>query len=146
MPAYDSNIALRTLDAGAVDTILSLAGPQAGSPLVIEIRQLGGAYARPPATPSSVGGRDAAHMIFANCNLQPGQEDAMRRAHEQLHEKMLPWATGGTIYNFSGLSDAHPERVRLAFSPADYARLARAKAIYDPQNMFRINFNIPPAP
>ena len=145
MPAYDSNIALRTLDAGAVDTILSLAGPQAGSPLVIEIRQLGGAYARPAAIPSAVGGRDAAHMIFANCNLQPGQEDAMRRAHEQLHEKMLPWATGGTIYNFSGLSDADPERVKLAFASADYARLARAKAIYDPQNMFRINFNIPPA-
>ncbi|HKF55334.1 MAG TPA: BBE domain-containing protein, partial [Blastocatellia bacterium] len=39
-----------------------------------------------------------------------------------------------------------PERVKLAFAPADYARLARVKAIYDPQNMFRINFNIPPAP
>jgi hypothetical protein len=54
-------------------------------------------------------------------------------------------ATGATIYNFSGLSDADPERVKLGFAPADYARLARAKAIYDPQNMFRINFNIPPA-
>jgi hypothetical protein len=59
---------------------------------------------------------------------------------------MPPWATGGTIYNFSGLSDADPERVKLALAPADYARLARAKAIYDPQNMFRINFNIAPAP
>jgi FAD/FMN-containing dehydrogenase len=146
MPSYHSNIALRTLDAGAVDTILSLAGPQADSPLAIEIRQLGGAYARPPAIPSAVGGRDAAHMIFAVANLQPGQEDAMRQAHEQLHEKMLPWATGGTIYNFSGFNEADPERVKLAFAPADYARLARAKAIYDPQNMFRINFNIPPAP
>jgi FAD/FMN-containing dehydrogenase len=146
MPAYDSNIALRTLDGGAVDTILSVAGPQADSPLAIEIRQLGGAYARPPAIPSAVGGRDAAHVIFANCILQSGQEDAMRRAHEQLHERMLPWATGGTIYNFSGLRDADPERVKLAFAPADYVRLARAKAIYDPKNMFRINFNIPPAP
>jgi FAD/FMN-containing dehydrogenase len=146
MPAYDSNIALRALDGGAVDTILAVAGPQAGSPLAIEIRQLGGAYARPPAIPSAVGGRDAAHMIFANCILQSGQEEAMRRAHEQLHEKMLPWATGGTIYNFSGLIDADPERVKLAFTPADYARLARAKAIYDPNNTFRINFNIPPAP
>src|SRR5215471_3807324 len=56
--------------ACAVDTILSLAGPQAGSPLVIEIRQLGGAYARPPAIPSAIGGRDAAYLIFANCNLE----------------------------------------------------------------------------
>jgi FAD/FMN-containing dehydrogenase len=146
MPAYDSNIALRTLDADAVDTVLSLAGPHADSPLVIEIRQLGGAYARPAAIPSAVGGRDAAYLIFANCNLEPGREDAIHRAHEELREKMLPWATGGTIYNFCGLCDADPERVKLAFASADYARLARAKAIYDPQNIFRINFNIMPAP
>ena len=95
---------------------------------------------------TAVGGRDAEYLIFAVGMLQPGQEDAVRWAHEQLHEKMLPWATGGTIHNFSGISDADPERVKLAFAPADYARLARAKAIYDPQNMFRINFNIPPAP
>jgi FAD/FMN-containing dehydrogenase len=143
--AEESNILLHTLDAGAVDTILSLAGPEAGSPLIIEIRQLGGAYARPPAIPSAVGGRDAAYVIFATCRIEPGQEDAARRAHERLRDRTRPWATGGTIYNFSGVSDADPERVRLAFAPADYGRLARAKALYDPENMFRINFNIPPA-
>jgi FAD/FMN-containing dehydrogenase len=145
MAAEESNVSLHTLDAGAVDTILSLAGPGAGSPLIIEIRQLGGAYARPPAIPSAVGGRDAAYVIFATCRIEPGQEGAARRAHEQLRDRMEPWATGGTIYNFSGVSDADPERVRLAFSRADYGRLARAKALYDPENMFRINFNIPPA-
>ena len=56
----------------------------------------------------------------------------------------LQITTGGTTYNFSGVGDADPERVRLAFTPADYARLAKAKATYDPENMFRINFNIPP--
>ncbi|HEX6358700.1 FAD-binding oxidoreductase [Actinophytocola sp.] len=145
-PAYDSNLSLHTLDAGAVDTILSLAGPDAGSPLIIEMRQLGGAYTRPAAVPSAVGGRDTAFTLFAACVLEPGLEDMTRRAHEQLHDKMRPWATGGTVYNFSGVGDADPERVRLAFTPADYARLAKAKATYDPANMFRINFNIPPAP
>jgi FAD/FMN-containing dehydrogenase len=145
-PAYDSSVALHTLDAGAVDTILSLAGPGAGSALILELRQLGGAYARPSAVPSAVGGRDAEHVLFAAAILQPGQEDATRRAHEELHERMRPWATGGTIYNFAGVGDADPERVKLAFTPADYARLAKAKAVYDPANMFRINFNIPPDP
>jgi FAD/FMN-containing dehydrogenase len=143
-PAFDSNISLHTLDAGAVDAILSLAGPDAGSPLIIEMRQLGGAYARPPAIPSAVGGRDAAYALFAAGIVQPGQHDAIRQAHEQLHETMRPWATGGTMYNFSGVGDADPERVKLAFTAADYARLAKAKATYDPENMFRINFNIPP--
>jgi FAD/FMN-containing dehydrogenase len=144
MPVSDSNLALRTLDSGAVDTILSLAGPQAGSPLAVELRQLGGAYARQPAVPSAVGGRDAAYLLFAVGVQLPGQEEAIRSAHEQLHAKMQPWATGGTLYNFSGRRDADPERVKRAFASVDYARLARIKAIHDPRNMFRINFNIPP--
>lgn len=144
-PAYDSNMSLHTLDAGAIDTILALAGPDAGSPLIVELRHLGGAYARPPAIPSAVGGRDAAFVLFAVCILQPGQESAVRQAHEHLHDKMRPWATGGTIYNLSGAADADPERVRLAFTPTVYARLAKAKATYDPENMFRLNHNIPPS-
>ncbi|TDO46642.1 FAD/FMN-containing dehydrogenase [Kribbella sp. VKM Ac-2527] len=144
-PAYDSNVALHTVDEGAVDTILSLAGPDAGSPLIVELRHLGGAYTRPPAIPSAVGGRDAEHVLFAVSILQPGEEDTVRRAHDRLREELRPWSTGGTIHNLSGLSAVGPDRVKLAFTPADYTRLTKAKAKYDPDNMFRINLNIPPA-
>jgi hypothetical protein len=144
-PAYDSNVALHTLDAAAVDTILSVAGPGTGSPLIIELRQLGGAYTRQPTIPNAVGARDAEFSLFAAGILAPGQEAAMRQAHLQLHEKMRPWSTGGTIHNFCGVIDAEPERVKLSFTPSDYARLAKAKAAYDPENLFRINHNIPPA-
>jgi FAD/FMN-containing dehydrogenase len=143
--AYDSNSSLRTFDEGAADTLLSLVGPEAGSPLVVELRQLGGAYTRPPAVPSAVGGRDAGYALFAAGLLEPGQEDAMRGAHDALHEAMRPWATGGSTLNFYGPRDAGPDRVKLTFAAADYARLAEVKATYDPDNMFRINHNIPPA-
>jgi FAD/FMN-containing dehydrogenase len=83
--------------------------------------------------------------VFAVGRLEPGQKDPMRRVHRELHEQLQPWATGGTLYNFSGIGDADPARVKLAFTPADYARLTNAKATYDPDNLFRINFNIPPA-
>jgi FAD/FMN-containing dehydrogenase len=144
--AYDSNAALRTLDAGTVDTILSVAGPETGSPLIVEARQMGGAYARPPAVPSAVSGRDAAYALFATCPVEPGQEAAVRQLHEQVQDKLRRWSDGATIYNFGGALDGDPERVKLAFPPEVYARLAKAKATYDPANLFRINHNIPPAP
>ena len=58
---------------------------------------------------------------------------------------MSPWGTGMSILNFMGVEDARVERVRTAYEPTDFARLAALKATYDPRNMFRINFNIPPA-
>lgn len=145
LPAYDSSLSLHSLEEAAVDTILAQAGPGSGSPLIVELRQLGGAYSRPPAVPSAVGGRDTAYTLFATCLMRPGEEDAVREVHDRLQEAMRPWATGALMYNFCGPRDADPERVRLAFTPADYARLAKAKAAYDPDNMFRLNLNIPPA-
>ena len=44
--------------------------------------------------------------------------------------------------NFIG--DEGPERVRDAYPPATWERLAAIKAVYDPTNLFQRNQNIPP--
>ncbi|MFG2819390.1 FAD-binding oxidoreductase [Kitasatospora sp. NPDC048365] len=143
-PAFDRNTALRTLEPATLDTLLDLAGPDAGSPLIAEIRQQGGAYARQPAVANAVGGRDARYMLFSTCILEPGRLEEIRAAHTTLHESLRPWSTGGAFANFFGIDDAGAQSVSRAFDAATYGRLAAVKAAYDPENLFRVNFNIPP--
>lgn len=48
--------------------------------------------------------------------------------------------------NFLGLDETDPHRKALAaYGPAKLARLSTIKRRYDPENLFRINHNIPPA-
>ena len=144
-PVYDRNLVLDRLDAGTVDTIAGAMPDQADPPLILELRHLGGAYARPPEVPNAVGHRDAAFMLFSTSVVEPGRLDDVRRLHNGLHERLRPWTSGRTLANFLGIDDTTPEQVSTAFAPADHARLAQIKATYDPDNRFRVNHNIPPA-
>jgi len=143
--AYDKSMLLGELDAGAVENIVSVAGPEADPPFILELRHHGGAYARPPAVANAVGGRDASFTMFSASESEPGGLEEVRRVHAALHERMRPWSTGGTLLNFNGIDDVDPASVRAAFTPDDYARLREVKTVYDPGNVFRITQNIPPA-
>ncbi|MEV4615223.1 FAD-binding oxidoreductase [Kitasatospora sp. NPDC049258] len=143
--AYDRNTALRELDAEAVDLLLELAGPAADAPVILELRHHGGAYARGPRVANAVGGRDAGYMLFSTFLLEFAPLAAVREVHAVLHDKLAPWSTGGSFVNFLGIDDTTPELVRACYPPEDYRRLAALKAAYDPGNLFRVNYNIPPA-
>jgi FAD/FMN-containing dehydrogenase len=43
------------------------------------------------------------------------------------------------------VSNEGPERLRAAYPGATWDRLRQVKAKYDPENLFRLNHNIPPA-
>jgi FAD/FMN-containing dehydrogenase len=61
---------------------------------------------------------------------------------EELMASILQTDAGAYV-NFVG--DEGPERVRAAYPGATYDRLAEIKRRYDPDNLFRLNQNIPPA-
>lgn len=56
---------------------------------------------------------------------------------------LKPWATGAAYLNFMG--DEGEDRTVAGLGRDNYARLARIKAQYDPDNVFHINHNIRPA-
>ena len=57
---------------------------------------------------------------------------------------LAPWVGQGVYVNMLNF-DEQDRVVEALGGPEKHARLARLKAQYDPQNLFRMNYNIPPA-
>jgi hypothetical protein len=138
---------LGDLSPEAIDALVETAGAGSNSPLIVlELRHLGGALARPPADLSPIGLRDS-KFIMMGIGATPTPEVAqLVQAHlARLAEEMRPYETGATYVNFLELDGASPERVRAAYSPEDWERLVGLKDRYDPDNLLRFNRNIPPS-
>lgn len=71
-------------------------------------------------------------------------DDRVRDWVKLANAALKPWATGATYLNFMG--DEGEDRTVAGLGKGNYARLARIKAKYDPDNVFRHNHNIRPAP
>ena len=59
-------------------------------------------------------------------------------------DRVRPYGTGRTYVNFQ-TTDEPDARVRASYG-TNYTRLAALKDRYDPENLFRSNRNITPAP
>ncbi|MEU7580044.1 FAD-binding oxidoreductase [Streptomyces sp. NPDC041068] len=135
----------RDFDEDAARTVLEHAGPQAPLPVVFELRHLGGAFAREPEHPNAVGHRDARYLLSVVTLLFGVTEDDTRPLLTRLFDALEPRSTG-TSLNFMGHGEnAGDKQLRAAYAPADLKRLAELKAKHDPENRFRLNYNIPPA-
>jgi hypothetical protein len=147
--AYTHVELLSDLSPEAIDKLVALAGVESESPLVmLELRQLGGALARPPADLSPIGRRDSRFIMFG-LGISPMPEpmpELAQRVQEHLAyvaEEMRPYQTGATYVNFLDFGDWKPVRTRASYSPEDWERLVELKDRYDPDNLFRFNRNIP---
>jgi FAD/FMN-containing dehydrogenase len=110
---------------------------------VTQLRVLGGAVARVPAAATAYAHRD--RRIMANvAAFYTGPEDkAIRQAWVEDFATDLRQGDDAAYVNF--LMDEGPERVRAAYPGATWQRLTEVKRRYDPDNLFRLNQNVPPA-
>jgi FAD/FMN-containing dehydrogenase len=79
--------------------------------------------------------------VFAGVDPDPANAGAIREWTRAYSDAIKPYAMGGGYSNFAM---DEPDRVRGMYG-ANYDRLARVKAQYDPDNVFRVNQNIAPA-
>jgi FAD/FMN-containing dehydrogenase len=80
--------------------------------------------------------------VFAGVDNDPANAEKISRWCVEYFEALHPYSAGGAYVNM--MMDEGQERVRASYGP-NYDRLARIKATYDPQNLFRVNQNIAPA-
>jgi FAD/FMN-containing dehydrogenase len=79
--------------------------------------------------------------VFAGVDPDPANAGAIREWTVAYSDAIKPYAMGGGYVNFHM---DEPDRVRGMYG-SNYDRLARIKAQYDPDNVFRVNQNIQPA-
>lgn len=92
----------------------------------------------------AVGNRDARYIGGFNATWPPGAPADPHVAWARAGwERIRPFSTGGNYVNFQ-LADDDAARTAAAYG-SNYQRLQRVKAGYDPDNLFRVNRNIPPA-
>ena len=129
----------------AIDAIASWSDERPSARTIVVIRHLGGAVGRVPAEDTAFGDRDAEFMLSIDATWSDPAEDERNIAWTRAFwEDMRRFARGKTYFNFPGLLEEAHRGVRESYG-ANYARLAEIKAMYDPENLLRLNQNIQPA-
>ena len=125
-------------------TILERIGESSATLAACEIRVLGGAMARVPAGATAFAHRQSRIMINVAAIYDPSTSE--RSEHAAWARRLSAELDDGDPGAYAGLlADEGEQRVRAAYPGATWERLAAVKATYDPDNVFRLNQNIPPA-
>jgi FAD/FMN-containing dehydrogenase len=123
-----------------VEQVRHLPGPMCE----IFLAQLGGAVSRKPEESTSYAGRAARFVMNVHARWEDAAtDDRYVRWARDVYAATAPHASAGAYVNF--MTQDEQDRVRAAYG-TNYDRLASVKAKYDPDNVFRTNQNIAPAP
>jgi FAD/FMN-containing dehydrogenase len=141
--ATDRTMFLDRVDEDVATTMLDRIESSDAMMAAAQFRVLGGAMARVPADATAFAHRSSKIMVnvaalFENVEDRPRYEQWVQEFADVLRQD-----DEGAYVNF--LEDEGEERVRAAYPGATWDRLREIKRRYDPDNLFRLNQNIPPA-
>jgi hypothetical protein len=143
--AYEKALHLDEMP-GELIAIVAERLPLKSSPLsFLPIFPVGGAYADIDEDATAFGGSRSARWVVNIGALSP---DPALLAKDriwvrELWDALCPYASNSAGYvNF--MAEFEADRVRTAYGPAKYERLAKIKSSYHPENVFHLNANIQP--
>jgi len=137
VPGLGHHSVVRELPDEAIETFTALAGPEAGSPLLLaELRHLGGALQRPADGGGALDKLDADFVMFGiGMPMTPELGEAITGHLDRMKEEMLPWAGDGGYFNFA----ERPCDVDAILPAETCARLAEVKRRWDPEGLVVAN-------
>jgi FAD/FMN-containing dehydrogenase len=139
---YWKSHAFTRIDDGLIDTMVDAASRLPDDECEVAFAQLGGAINRKPADATAYPHRDVNWVLNVHTRWRdPAKDQACISWARKVYEDAGRYGTGGVYVNFMPQDEA--DRVQRAYGP-NYERLARIKAKYDPNNLFRMNQNIKP--
>ncbi len=147
-PNYRPTAVARTLftdgiDRSTAETILAYLTKSDAKMRVAQIRALGGAMARVPADATAFAHRSKPMLMNVAAFYESEAERESRRRWVDDFARALQPTDEAAYVGF--LTDDGPSRLRATYPGATWNRLTKAKAMYDPGNVFRLNQNVPPA-
>ena len=145
--AYWRNASFARLDDAAIDALVERCGAQTSFGTAADLHHMGGTFSRIDEDATPFPNRAAQYLLNLYGFWPHAADDSACIAWvKDTSDAMRPFALDGHYVNFLGADESEPRQKALAaYGAAKLARLTEIKRRYDPENLFRINHNIPPA-
>ena len=142
-PAIARTMFIDSVNRDVAGTILKHLNASDASLRVAQLRVLGGAAARVATDATAYAHRASRIMVNVAAFYDGPADRPVREKWVVDFSAALQQKDDGAYVNF--VADEGEERVRAAYPGGTWDRLRKIKAKYDPDNLFRLNQNIPPS-
>ena len=134
---------VRELPDEAIDVHINFAENLPNDQCLMHLYPIDGAVQRVASDATAWNCRDATwSMVIAGIDHNPANAETLIEWGRSYWNALHPYNLGGGYVNF--MMEEGDDRIRASYG-INYQRLTEIKALYDPENLFRVNQNIKPA-